>query len=71
MRPYDVTNTEQFINMESDNHGERGEWSILHNGDHVSLHGPNGGRWVNIPRDQFNSIVDWYMAEQKINVNAE
>lgn len=71
MRPYDVTDTEQLVNMESDNHGESGEWSILHNGDRVTLHAPGGGRWVDIPRDQFNSIVDWYMAEQKFNETEE
>jgi hypothetical protein len=65
MKPYDVTDVEQFLDMESDNHPcEVDKWSILHNGDYVSLHPPRGGRYVLIPRDQFNAIVDWYMADQ-------
>lgn len=69
MRPYDVTDSEQLLEMESDNHPQdRGRWSILHNGDHVSLHPPaNAGRgqYVTIPRSDFNAIVDWYMADQR------
>ncbi|WP_262027102.1 hypothetical protein [Microvirga sp. Mcv34] len=66
LRPYDVTDTARFLQMESDNHPQEfGHWSILHNGDHVSLHGPDGG-WIEIPRDQFNAIVDWYMAPQPL-----
>lgn len=65
MRPYDVTTEDQLLGMESDNHpGEAGQWSILHSGDTVSLHGPLGDQHVSIPRDQFNVIVDWYMADQ-------
>ena len=66
MRPYDVTKVEQFLDMESDNHPpEPDKWSILHNGNYVSLLAPNGANWIEIPRDQFNVMVDWYMAEQK------
>ncbi len=65
MRPYDVTDIEQFLKMESDNHPcEPNKWSILHNGDYVSLHAPSSGVWFKIPRDQFNTMVDWYMADQ-------
>lgn len=65
MRPYDVTDVEQFLEMESDNHPrESDKWSILHNGSYVTLHPPKSGSWIEIPRDQFNVIVDWYMANQ-------
>lgn len=65
MRPRDVTDTEQFLEMESDNHSQKPDaWSILHNGNHVSLHRPDGSGWVEIPTDQFNEIVDWYMTDQ-------
>jgi hypothetical protein len=65
MRPRDVTDAKQLLEMESDNHPqESGVWSILHNGGHVSLHGPAGSGWVEIPLEQFNAIVDWYTADQ-------
>lgn len=65
MKPYDVTDADQLLEMESDNHPSgHEEWSILHSGDEISLHDPKGG-YVVIPRDQFNVIVDWYMADQK------
>lgn len=68
MRPYDASSDSELMIMESDHHPQDAEvWSILHLGDTVSLHAPieNGkGTWVTIPRDQFNAIVDWYMAEQ-------
>lgn len=63
MRPYDVTNTKQFLRMESDNISIPDGAALLHNGGHVSIHfGP--GRFLAIPRDQFNKLVDWYMADQ-------
>lgn len=66
MRPYDILDTDQFIGMESDNHpGDADKWSILHNGDHVSIHAPNGDGFVSIPTEQFNAIVDWYITDQK------
>ena len=65
MRPYDVMDTDQFLEMESDNHPlDLAVWSILHSGTHVSLHAPNGEMHIEIPRDQFNAIVDWYLADQ-------
>lgn len=65
MRPYDAKTDDDLISMESDNHpGETGQWSILHNGGHVSLHAPEGRGYISIPRDQFNVIVDWYVANQ-------
>lgn len=71
MRPYDVTDTDQFIEMESDNFPpDPHSWGILHNGDHVSLHLPGGG-FFSIPRDQFNAIVDWYMADQPVQKPAQ
>lgn len=65
MRPYDVTSTDQLLDMESDNHPQDpAKWSILHNGEYLTLHAPNGCGFVSIPRDQFNEIVDWYIADQ-------
>lgn len=69
MRPYDVTDTEQFLTMESDNFpGDPAKWAILHSGDHVTLFTPAndmGSQMFSIPREEFNAIVDWYLAEQK------
>lgn len=66
-RPYDVKDTDEFIGMESDNYpGDPAFWSILHNGNFVSIHKPYGGAWIEIPRDQFNAIVDWYMKPQNV-----
>lgn len=68
MKPYDVKTEEQLIAMSSDNHPQDAEkWSILNFADKVSLHPPADSDWVGwveIPRDQFNAIVDWYMKDQ-------
>ena len=67
MRPYDAASTEDLIRMESDNHPQGGKmFSILHNGESVSIHAPKGKGWIAIPRDQFNELVDWYMAPQEL-----
>lgn len=64
-RPYDVTKDSQLLGMESDNFPpEPDKWSILHSGDHVSIHPPRGGGYYTIPRKQFNALVDWYMRDQ-------
>lgn len=56
--------------MESDNHPiDIRVWSILNHGDKVSFHPPAQSDWVGfieIPRDQFNTIVDWYVKDQAI-----
>ena len=69
MRPYDVKSADDILRMESDNFpGDPDKWSIMNSEDHVSLHPPadDSGKawWVQIPRDQFNAIVDWYMRDQ-------
>lgn len=56
-RPRDVKRVTEFRRMESDNNQAYG-WSILHNGDHISLHSPKGGTWVEIPKKDFDAIVD-------------
>ncbi|MFC6487309.1 hypothetical protein [Nitratireductor sp. GCM10026969] len=66
-RPYDVRDTEELLSMESDNYPQdSGVWSILHHGDTVSIHAPSGGGWVDIPVEQFNEMVDWYMRPQPV-----
>lgn len=69
MRPYDATTFEDHLSLKSDNHPQDSTvWSILLSGeDHISLHAPADGQkgaWIEIPRDQFNAIVDWYMKDQ-------
>ena len=65
MRPYDARTTYQLLKMETDNFPREAEkWSILHNGQNVSLHAPNGDGYISIPVEDFNAIVDWYMADQ-------
>jgi len=72
MRPYDVKREADLLAMVSDNHPQESDvWSILNSGDHVSLHSPAGeGKsfFVSIPRNQFNAIVDWYMADQPLRL---
>jgi hypothetical protein len=68
MRPYDVKSDDDLVAMESDNHPQDSRvWSILNQADKVSLHAPVGHQvaWFEIPRDQFNAIVDWYMKDQR------
>ena len=69
MRPYDAKTFEDQFSLQSDNHPQDSTvWSILLSGaDRISLHAPADGQrgaWVEIPRDQFNAIVDWYMKDQ-------
>jgi hypothetical protein len=68
MRPYDVSSEEQNLVMESDNHPQDYRvWSILNHSDKVSLHPPANSDWVGfveIPRAEFNEIVDWYIKDQ-------
>jgi hypothetical protein len=58
-----------MLSLQSDNHPQDDTvWSILILGDRVSLHAPpqaDRGTWVEIPRDQFNAIVDWYVKDQE------
>ncbi len=69
MRPYDVKTEANTLAMESDNHPQDSAvWSIMSSDDCISLHPPVDGTgksyFISIPRDQFNVIVDWYMADQ-------
>lgn len=52
--------------LKTDNYPANPEkWSILLNVDHITLFRPNGeGGYINIPRDQFNIIIDWYNRDQ-------
>jgi hypothetical protein len=65
MRPYDVENESQLRDLESDGFPSKfGPAAILHVGDFVWVHGPNSSGIVRIERNQFNALVDWYMADQ-------
>lgn len=68
MRPYDVKTEKDLLSMESDNHPQESHvWTIMNNNDNVTLFPPAESEWVGwveIPRDQFNAIVDWYMRDQ-------
>lgn len=66
MRPYDVKSEADIISMQSDNFGEVAHWSILNHSGIVSIHAPHGRGYVEIPRDQFNAIIDWYTADQAV-----
>lgn len=66
MRPRDVRSEADILRMRSDNFPRNPEkWGILNDIDKVSLHPPQGGGWIEIPRKEFNAIVDWYMRDQK------
>lgn len=62
MKPYDVTSTKQCLKMDSDNHLS-GDFALLLNGNYISLHTDDGSH-VKIPRENFNKLVDWYIADQ-------
>lgn len=68
MRPYDVKTLSDLLSMESDNHPQNPKaWTILNHNNGVSLHAPANvarGLVIQIPRNQFNAIVDWYIKDQ-------
>jgi len=66
MKPRNCRTTEDLLKCRTDNFPGIGDrWSILNQEQCVSLHQPNGGGWVTIPRKDFNAIVDWYNRDQK------
>lgn len=67
MKPYDASSEKDRVALLEDNNpSDPDVWSILLGEDEVSLHAPAGeGDYITIPRDEFNAIVDWYMADQK------
>jgi hypothetical protein len=72
MRPYDVKAEADLLAMETDNFPQDSDvWSIMNSENHISLHPPVDGSGktyiISIPRDQFNAIVDWYMADQAVS----
>lgn len=72
LRPYDVTSMDQLVRMQEDNFPRDADrFSILIAEDKVSIHYPRGGSgramWFEIPRDQFNAIVDWYLRPQVLD----
>lgn len=68
MRPYDVKSEADQLAMATDNHPQDVHvWSMLNHDDKVSLHPPANSDWigfVEIPRDQFNAMIDWYTLDQ-------
>lgn len=65
MRPYDVKTEAEILQLDSDNHPrDAGKFSVLHCGDSVSIHAPNGEGFMSIPVEQFNALVEWYITDQ-------
>lgn len=66
MRPCEATTERKLLALAADNfpHDPK-RWSILVSADHVSLHPPGGGTWIEIPSKDFKDIAEWYLAEQK------
>jgi len=69
MRLRDVTRLGQLVRMERDNI-DLGDYWILHCVDHVTITQQRAGEHptaqIMIPRQTFNSLVDFYMREQKV-----
>lgn len=65
MKPADALTHSDRAKLQSDNFPpDSGVWSILLNYEHVSLHVPEGGGWVEIPHDEFRRIAEWYLTDQ-------
>lgn len=65
MRPRDAKTSKDRCALVEDNFPrDPDEWGILLDDDHVSIHMPGGGGWVEIPREQWDALVDWYMRDQ-------
>lgn len=68
MRPMDVRTETDILSMKSDNYpNDTQVWSVLNHTDKVTLHPPENSDWVGwveIPREQFNNIVYWYVKDQ-------
>lgn len=74
MRPRDAATQRKIMALTQDNFPPDPDvWSILVSSDRVSLHPPagNDGRFVTIPRKQFDAIVDWYNQDQTAEQAAE
>lgn len=66
MKPIEAQTIEDICQLERDNYPDNNKaWSILMGVKHISLHSPSGeSGWLEIPRDQFDAIVRWYVGEQ-------
>jgi len=70
LSPKDALDNDTICRMESDNFPlNDGGVSIMNNGPSVSLHFKkgDGGGWLEIPKDQFNAIIEWYMKPQTLS----
>lgn len=71
-RPYDVQVCDEFVEMASDTSlGYPNNFTVAHHGHYVSIHAPRSFHVLQIPRDQFNAIVDWYTAPQEVKAQVK
>lgn len=60
---------DQIINLNTDNRSTDNYWILL-NEDHVTVceqtTGENAKNSIEIDREQFNKLIDWYNREQKL-----
>ena len=65
MRPRDAVTHEDRAALAQDNFPpDPDKFGILLDDDHVSIHVPGGGSWVEIPREEWDALVDWYTRDQ-------
>lgn len=65
MTPYDAHRIKEILKLKEDNFPRKTDkFSILLGENTVSIHCPEGGGYVVIPKRQFNKIVDWYLEDQ-------
>lgn len=71
MRPRDAKTLKQVCDLRTDNFDVKGGWVLLDGNGKYSItiarqvEGHAVTQQINIPRREFNQIVDWYMREQK------
>lgn len=62
MKPIDAKTDDEICKLPRDNFpASTGKWTAFLQPHSVSLHQPNGGGWVEIPREQWDVICKWYM----------
>lgn len=69
MKPREATTFKKVCSLKEDNYPRNNfkKWSILVSDSGVSIHPPSGDNrgYFEIPRKDFNAIVDWYNEDQK------
>jgi hypothetical protein len=69
-RPIDARTEKQLCKLLSDNYATKNYW-ILHAIDHITIckqsSGSSAEEMMQIPRKDFNKLIEWYIKEQPVN----